>query len=80
MKLTRMKMENIEYNQRTNPMVKFLMDVYGEDMNIVANIVTAQAEQNTKILICELKLIKDIVSGWIKELKEIDKQNESNEN
>ena len=58
-------------------MVKFLMGVYSEDMNIVASIATAQAEQNTKILICELKLINDIVSGWIKELKEIDEENES---
>ena len=70
-------MENSEYNQRTNPIVIFLTRIFSDDMNVVANIVTEQAEQNTKMLIHRLKLINDVVSGWIEELKEIDKQNES---
>lgn len=70
-------MENSEYNQQTNPIVIFLTRIFSDDMNVVANIVTEQAEQNTKMLIHRLKLINDVVSGWIEELKEIDKQNES---
>lgn len=70
-------MGNSEYNQRTNPIVIFLTRIFSDDMNVVANIVTEQAEQNTKMLIHRLKLINDVVSGWIEELKEIDKQNES---
>lgn len=60
-------------------MVKFLMGVYGEDMNIVANIVTAQAEQNTWYLFCSLKQVSATIDRWIEELKEIDKKDESNE-
>ena len=75
-----MKMGNNEYNQRTNPIVIFLTRIFSDDMNVVANIVTEQAEQNTKMLIHRLKLINDVVSGWIEELKEIDKQNESDKN
>ncbi|MGN1156678.1 MAG: hypothetical protein ACI4TK_10905 [Agathobacter sp.] len=70
-------MEDIEYNQRTNPIVIFLTRIFSDDMNVLANIVTEQAEQNTKMLIHRLKLINDVVSGWIEELKEIDKKNES---
>ena len=70
-------MENSEYNQRTNPIVIFLTRIFSDDMNVVANIVTEQAEQKTKMLIHRLKLINDVVSGWIEELKEIDKKDES---
>lgn len=73
-------MGNSEYNQRTNPIVKFLMGVYGEDMNVVASIVTAQAEQNTWYIFCSLKQVSTTIDRWIEELKEIDKHNESDQN
>lgn len=60
-------------------MVKFLMGFYSEDMNIVANIVTAQAEQNTKCIFYSLKQVSNMIDRWIEELKEIDKKDESNE-
>lgn len=70
-------MENSEYNKRTNPMVKFLMGVYGDNMNVVASIVTAQAQQNTKCLFYSLKQVSATIDRWIEELNEIDKKNES---
>ncbi|MGN0929935.1 MAG: hypothetical protein ACI4N3_04820 [Alphaproteobacteria bacterium] len=61
-------------------MVRFLMSVYGDNMNIAASIVTAQAEQNTKYIIDSLKLISNMITKWIKELEKIEKENESNKN
>lgn len=61
-------------------MVKFLMGFYGDNMNEVANIVTAQAEQNTWYIYCSLKQVSTTIDRWIEELKEIDKKDESDKN
>lgn len=57
------------YIEKTRTIVNFLSHTLSENMEMVAMIQVAQAEQDTDRLIELLGLIKGRVEDWIEELK-----------
>lgn len=58
-----------EYIGKTREVTNFLMNVFDNNMQCVATIISAQADQNTERLIEMLGLVKGRCEDWIAELK-----------
>lgn len=58
-----------EYITKTRLATEFLCAVYKDDIPVVAEIRTSQAEGDTQYLINELCAVRDFAQGLINELK-----------
>ena len=58
-----------DYINKTRIATDFLCEVYNDDIPVVAEIRTAQAEGDTQFLINELCAVRDFAQGLINDLK-----------
>ena len=61
-----------DYLKKTQESVNFLVHMFSENINCVATILNAQAEQDTGRLIDMLGLVKGRVEDWIEGLKKME--------
>ena len=61
-----------DYIDKTRMVVNFLMHVYDQDVDMIAHIVTAQLEENTKALTEMLERVIENLSEWKDELERLD--------
>lgn len=61
-----------DYIDKTRKVVNFLMHVYDQDVDMIAHIITAQQEKNTKALIGMLERVIENISEWKEELERLD--------
>ena len=62
-----------DYIDKTRKVVNFLRHVYDQDVDMIAHIVTAQLEKNTKAITEMLERVIENISEWKEELKRLDK-------
>lgn len=62
-------MTHEEYIDKTRPATNFLMHVFDTDMVNVATTAKAQADQDTRLLIMLLGVVRGQIEHWIEELK-----------
>lgn len=60
--------------------INFLLHIFSEDVTAIANIVTAEAEDNYEVILGFLEATKDTIELWITQLeKERDENTHSKE-
>lgn len=61
-----------DYMDKTRKVVNFLKHIYDQNVDMIAHILTAQQEKNTKALIEMLERVIENISEWKEELKRLD--------
>lgn len=61
-----------DYIDKTRKVVNFLKHIYDQDVDMIAHILTAQQEKNTKALTEMLERVIENISEWKEELKRLD--------
>lgn len=62
---------NMNFVDKSATAVNFLMFIYGENVNALADIVTARADGDKEVLINYLGEVRDFCEKLIKDIKEI---------
>ena len=61
-----------DYIDKTRKVVNFLKHIYDQDVDMIAHILIAQQEKNTKALTEMLERVIENISEWKEELKRLD--------